>query len=228
MGTAAVLFVYPTNNVPYKARILAQSFGSRRAPSNWGRVATFIQFLSRGLLTLTVGAFVGDVYCAEPSTHAPSGFWASKQHDGSIGFPTADKRGELPSKNIALLGALISIRDDSFCAAARPDRVNKICGHIAHALRTTCLSPAAESMLRGRLGFYSSLLSGKLGRGTMGPLIARQYRQRAHTLTPELTRNLVWRYSAIGRRPPRVTPFVFREPVGAHRRTGPRTHCGGV
>ena len=50
----------------------------------------------------------------------------------------------------------------------------------------------------------------------MAPLIARQYRQRKHTLTPELTRNLVWRYSALGGLPPRTTPFVFSEPVGAH------------
>ena len=50
----------------------------------------------------------------------------------------------------------------------------------------------------------------------MGPLIARQYRQRGHKLTTELTRNIVWRYSALGILPPRVTPFVFHSPVGAH------------
>ena len=35
-------------------------------------------------------------------------------------------------------------------------------------------------------------------------------------LKADLTRNLVWRYSALGNPPPRVTPFVFSIPVGAH------------
>ena len=50
----------------------------------------------------------------------------------------------------------------------------------------------------------------------MGPLIARQYRRRSHALTPELTRNLLWRYSALGNLHPRITPFVYNSPVGAH------------
>ena len=216
VGAATVCFVNPTTNAPYKARILVQPFGSRRAPANWGRVVAFIQFLASELLTLTVGTFAGDVYCAEPASLAQSGFWAFKQLAGLLGFPTSDRKYQPPSKDIVLLGATISIGSDSFGAAARPGRINKICGHIAHALQMNYLSPEAASKLRGRLGFYSSLLVGKLGRGMMAPLIARQYRQRTHTLTPELTRNLVWRYSALGRLPPRVAPFVFYEPVGAH------------
>ena len=54
----------PFNNRPYKSRILAQPFGSRRAPANWDRVATFIQFVALKLLCLAVGALVEDVYCA--------------------------------------------------------------------------------------------------------------------------------------------------------------------
>ena len=42
--TAYICFANPNGNLPYKSRILAQPFGSRRAPSNWGRLVTFIQF----------------------------------------------------------------------------------------------------------------------------------------------------------------------------------------
>ena len=43
---ATVCFINPEDNKPYKARTLVQPFGRRREPANWGRVATFIQFLA--------------------------------------------------------------------------------------------------------------------------------------------------------------------------------------
>ena len=49
-----------------------------------------------------------------------------------------------------------------------------------------------------------------------GPLIRRQYAQRNYRLDDTLTRNLLWRYSAIGNLPPRATPFSVNESVGAH------------
>ena len=39
-----------------------QPFGSRMGPSNWGRVVTFLQFLSRELLLVATGTFVCDVF----------------------------------------------------------------------------------------------------------------------------------------------------------------------
>ena len=50
----------------------------------------------------------------------------------------------------------------------------------------------------------------------MGPLIRRQYAQRNYRLDDALTRNLLWRYSAIGNLPPRATPFSANESVWAH------------
>ena len=61
---AYICFIDPIDNLPYKSKILAQPFGSRRAPANWGKVVTFIQFVARRLLHLMVGAFVDDAYCA--------------------------------------------------------------------------------------------------------------------------------------------------------------------
>ena len=50
----------------------------------------------------------------------------------------------------------------------------------------------------------------------MGPLIKRQYRQGGFLLSPELHRNLIWRFSAIGNLKPRTAPFKQLKPVGAH------------
>ena len=59
---AYLRFTNPKDGRPYKARILAQPFGSRRATAYWGRVAAFPQFIAGELLRLTVGAFVDDVF----------------------------------------------------------------------------------------------------------------------------------------------------------------------
>ena len=157
-------------NRPKTARILAQPFGSRRAPSNLGRVVTFIQFVARKLLHLAVGAFVDDFCCAECAKIAKSGFWAFKHLCRLLGFVTPDKKDQAPSISLALLGAEISLSRDAIRAQASTQRVLKIKGRIAHALRLNFLTPAAARKLRGKLGFYTSLLMGKLGRGIMGPL----------------------------------------------------------
>ena len=59
---AHICFSNPINNRPYKARVLVQPFGSRRAPANWGRVVTFLQFVAGEILQVTTGAFVDDVF----------------------------------------------------------------------------------------------------------------------------------------------------------------------
>ena len=58
LEAATICLVDPGTNVPHKARILVQPFGSRRAPANWGRVVTFIQFPAKELQALTVGALL--------------------------------------------------------------------------------------------------------------------------------------------------------------------------
>ena len=213
---ATVCFTNPDDNKPYEARILVQPFGRRRAPANWGMVVTFVQFLACELLSLTVAAFVGDVFCDEPASASTIGRWAFKRLEALIGFLAYDKKGEKPTSALPILGDHVAIGDTSFCAAARPESVAKLRGHISQALRANCLTSAAASKLRGKLGFYTSLLDGKIGRGVMGPLIARQYLQRGNSLDTRLRRNLLWRYGALGNLPPRVTPYHYYSPVGAH------------
>ena len=50
-----ICFLDHVDNRPYKCRILARPLGSRRAPANWGRVATALQFSARRLLPLRSG-----------------------------------------------------------------------------------------------------------------------------------------------------------------------------
>ena len=213
---AHIFLINHAGNRPYTARILVQPFGSMRAPANWGLAVTFIQFVARKLIYLDVGAFAGDVYCAENVRIVNAGFWAFKQLCRLVGFNTSDKKDHAPSGDISLLGAEVYLLCDAIRAQAITQRVRKIKGHIDHALQLNFLTRAAARKLRGRLGFYTSLLMGKLGRGVMGPLILRQYRPRTTKLTRALKMCLIWRYNALGSLPPRAKPFSLLPPVGAH------------
>ena len=87
-----ICFINPTDNRPYKSKILVQPFGSRRAPANWGRVVTFIQFLAFRLLHIVVGAFVDDVYCAESAKLSGSSFWADTVGTAAARTSAASRR----------------------------------------------------------------------------------------------------------------------------------------
>ena len=213
---AHICFLNPVDNQPYKCRILVQPFGSRRAPANWGRVVTFLQFLARKLLSLIVGAYVDDVFCTEGRAIAKSGFWAFKRLCALLGFNTSDKKDQRPSTQMHLLGAEVTLFDYSIRTRATDERAIKLRGIIAEILENGFLTPSGASKLRGRLGFYSSLLMGRLGRGMMGPLIRRQYGVHATKLTPALKRNLLWWFNAIGALPARSIPMKLGTPVGAH------------
>ena len=91
-----------------------------------------------------------------------------------------------------LLGAGVTLLKNAVRTRATEERAGKLRGHIAQELHANCMTPASASKMRGRLGFYTSLLMGRLGRGMMGPLIRRQYGSFAHPLTPDLKRNLLW------------------------------------
>ena len=212
---AHICFLNPVDNRPYKCRILAQSFGSRRAPANWGRVVSFLQFLARMLLSLAVGAYVDDVFCSESRFLAKSGFWAFERLCSLLGFNTSDRKDQIPSACMHLLGAEVTLLKNAVRTHSTDERARKLRDHIAQALQTNHLTPAAASKLRGRLGFYTSWRMGRLGRAMMGPSIRRQYGSNAQLLTPDLKRNLLWRYNAIGKLHPAVDTAYTLFPDGS-------------
>ena len=106
---------------------------------------------------------------------------------------------------------------DASRARSTDGGARKLRGLIAKALLLNCLDPAAAAIqLRGRVGFFSSFLTGLLGRGMMGPLTRRQYGANAPSLTCGLKRNLLRWYNAIGTCPPRSIPHTMSAPAVAH------------
>ena len=150
---AQICFLNHVDNRPCKCRILAQPFGSRRAPANWGRMVTFLQFSVRDLLSLAAGAYVVDVFFSESKVLARSGFWAFKRLCALLGFNTSGRKGQPPSASMHLLGAEVSLLSGAICTRATDARVQKLRAHISQVLLAEFLTPSGASKLRGRLGF---------------------------------------------------------------------------
>ena len=145
---AYICFMNSPNNRPYKSRILAQPFGSRRAPANWGRVVTCVQFVALKQLYLAVGSFLYDVYCAGNIAIDKSGFWAFDQICRLVGFNTSGKKGQAPSSDLSLLGAEVSLLRDAVRSQPGRQRVLKLRSHIDQALQLNCLTPSAARKMR--------------------------------------------------------------------------------
>ena len=133
--------------------------------------------------------------CSAP--RAVSSPKAGSGHSGDfpplLGFNTSDRKDPIHSTSMHFLDADVALLKNAIRTRATDETARKLRSHIAQALHTNYLTPDAASKLRGRLGFYTSLLMGGLGRGMTGPLIRRQYGPSAHLLTPDLKRNLLWR-----------------------------------
>ena len=132
-----------------------------------------------------------------------------------LAFNTSGRKGQHHSAMMHLLGTDVAFLKNAIRTRSADERARKLRGHVAPALYTNCLTPDAASKLRGRLGFSTSLLIRKLGRGMMGQLIRRQYGANAYFPPSELTRNLLWWRNAIGALRPRSIPLTLFTPMGA-------------
>ena len=163
-----------------------------------------------------VGAYVDDVFCSESSLLVRSGFRAFKRLCALLGFATSDRKGQKHSKKMHLLGADVTLLEQAIRTSTTAGRAQKLRGEIVTIPNTIVLTPDWASKLRGRLGPPTSLLMGRLGRGMMGPLTQRQYGAHARSLAPDLRRNLLRRYNAVGTLPPRTIPHSLLAPMGSN------------
>ena len=77
----------PITKRPFMDSIPAKPLVGRGEPVGWGKVETALQSLARRLLSLVVGAFVGEVYCVETDAAAASWFLDFEMICGILGFP---------------------------------------------------------------------------------------------------------------------------------------------
>ena len=147
-------------------------------------------------------SFLGEAgFCAP---NRPSPFSGSIIRTGGVKF----------LRQLCALGANVTLLKNAIRTRATDERSPKLRGRIHQCLRANSLTPAASSMLRERLGVYTSVPRG-VGRGKMGPATRHRYSSKAHSLTTDLESNLFWLYNAIGRLRQRAIPITPIPSMGA-------------
>ena len=212
----ATIVLAPPSGPPHFATLRTQPFGSSRAPANWARVTSFIQYVLKRAFSVAVCVYVGDVFAVEPLDTVESAHEAFTTLCELLGFALSEGKSQKPTTSIHLLGALVTFNSDHLTACLPPRRKDDLSNDIRQILSYNQLNPSQAAKLRGRLGFSQSLLFGKVGRALLQPITQRQYSRRvgrARPLTPELTDALQWWLAALESAPARPIPFSVVRPV---------------
>ena len=202
---ATIATVNPSSGTIYKCTSKVLPFGARASPLSWGRVITFLQFLLRKALHVHTGAYVDDIHAIEAEGSCDSGFEVTKRFLDITGFAAESKKCQKPTAEAELLGATISPRKDEVIVQADQERIDSLLESIQTILDENRLTSGDAAKLRGRLSFMCSLAYGRIGRGAMGELMARQYSKNKDTsLGPWLKDDLIWWKAILPRLPPRA------------------------
>ena len=212
----ATIVLCDDKGVPHMATLHTQPFGSGRAPANWARVTSFLQFVLQHLFQVWLGIFVDDCFCIEPKETVGSALASVKALCNLLGLSLANDKENPPCTTMNLLGAQITILRDSVKAALTPKRINDYSVYLRNFLKKGSMSPGEAAKARGKLGFAQSLMFGRFGRALLQPFTTRQYAPalyRGHKMTDDLRRTVNWWIQALHATPPRTVTLDAPAPM---------------
>ena len=157
MDFATVVLSDPNGNA-MMATLRTQPIGSTRAPANWARVTSFVQFVLRKVILVWIGVFVDDCYCVEPQNTIASALWVTRELCALLGLRLEHSKQHLPEAAVNIIGASIHLGADLVTASIAAKRVEDYVGVLKGIIRRNNLSPVAAAKIRGRLGFAQSTL----------------------------------------------------------------------
>ena len=185
----ATILIAPPAGALKVATLRTQPFGSRRAPTNWPRVANFLKRVTLTVFGVIISVYVDDVFIVEQAETIISSYNSFKIACAILGFQLEESKQQDPTKTPSLLGAEIT-STQNWITARLPGRKRKdLVNEMKQILTNGHLTHAQAVKLRGRLGFTQSLLFGRLGRALLNPLSGRQYAKitgRYHPITDEI------------------------------------------
>ena len=159
---------------------------------------------------------------------ATCGYRGFKLLRRAVGLPTSTRKDATPPNRMLLPGADVSLSDGIIRESAPAGLASKIRPKIAHSLHSGRLSPASARRLLGKLGFYTSLLVGMIGRRRRRRLFFANTAIVAPVLRPDFagTWRVVTAQSAYIRLSCRFPAPVAYRASRVRRRVG--TYCGCV
>ena len=219
---SAIAIIHPETKIPYWAEAKALPFGAKTAPLGWGRVASFVKKAISFYLGIPTGCFVDDLYCVIPRAIANEVASMIKEFLSILGFKMDPGKNQGPANIIELLGAWFKIDHETATVKATEKRKKKLVEEISQILTEKKLTPAKAARIRGKLGFFTTLCFGRVGRGAAKPIAERQYQPHKNSeITEELSKCLLWWRKVIPNLPARTislkkgdTAYVYSDACG--------------
>ena len=206
----ASILIAQTDGPPCVATLRSQPFGSRRAPSNWARVAQFLKWFLLKFFGISIAIFVDDIHACEPVDTVVSAFETIQAVCVMFGLQLDASKSKPPSTTLDLLGASISLLPDCVEASIPEGKREVLASDLNKVLAAGRLTPAAAAKLRGRLGFAQSLMFARVGRAHLSPFSDRQYTKIMGTRYPlptDLRCVIRWWIAVLGVQIPRRVSF---------------------
>ena len=227
---ATIVFPGPEGKL-YTAVLPTQPFGSRRAPASWARVTEFVKWAAHKLFLIDLCVYADDCSIAEPAMAAPSAFHTVQGFCALLGLCLGGSKASPPASAVSLLGAEISLSVDSV-TATRPGRKREATVAELEKIRSgNNLIPSEAAKIRGKLGHAQPLLSGKVGRTTIQPLVDRRYSHRPghnRPLSKEIIEILPRWANISGKQVPRKLTSKLENPIVFNTDTAGAVHIGGM
>ena len=132
---------------PMMANLRTQPFGRRRAPANWARVATFLQFVKREIFVLWIGVFVDDCFRAESQSTIASSLWVVRELCSLLGLELAHPKEQPPCDVIDLLGATVRFGRNEVTAELTKLKRNEYVAFLKNVIRKNNLRPAMAAKI---------------------------------------------------------------------------------
>ena len=230
-GDFAHIVLAPPEGDPVVAELRTQPFGSRRAPANWGRVTSFVQWVLATFFCLYLAKNADDCFATEPESTCFSAFSTVREVCALLGFALEGDKENAPSPSIDILGATVSLGSFFLEACLPTGRKRLLVVYLKQVLPKGVLTPGEAPKLRGRLGYAQSLMFGRLGRARLQPFSDRQYSKLRHgswELSSDLREVLAWRIANLETSAPRRVNFGKEAPVLLYADASGEGHVAAV
>ncbi len=152
--------------------LLFGAVGSVWAYNRLGDVLTFISSVIMAIPTLH---YVDDYGGIEPETTAQSAFTIFEDVNKTQRFHVKQTKKQAPATKHKVQGVNIEITADGVILSPTPNRLETMTKAIERCLEEESLEPPEAARLAGKLSFLTSTLFGKVGRGHLQAIYARQH-----------------------------------------------------
>ena len=169
------VIAYRTRNTHHFVMLYALAFGLSSAVIQFNRVARFLSVACLTQLYVLNSNYYDDYVVTEKAETATLVKRWFSEFISLTGFFVDQDKGTQPAATLKWLGLMKDILVDRVRTFIGEERRTKILAEIEEIITNNWLSPGDAATLRGKLGFCAFAWFGRVGRGAMQALKARQY-----------------------------------------------------